>query len=127
MGSGNAPEVYTVGKRIHEQDEGSENDSQTHRPIGRVQHRKDVVLDEAARVSGLAGQAPEVVLERGERADPTDELDCHSIERGRKVQPGDALPSPSEESAQHDKCDEPDVNDDYRVGKKLVQHSSANR
>ena len=124
MGPGNAPEVYTVGKRIHEQDEGPENDSQAHRPIGRVQHRNDVVLNEAARVAGLAGEPSEVILERGEWADPTDKLDCHSIEGGRDVQPGDASPSPSEEPAQHDKYYESDVNDDYRVGQKPVPHSS---
>jgi len=41
---------------------------------GRVEDRQEIVVDEAACVTGLAGSLPEAVPERRQRADPAARL-----------------------------------------------------
>ena len=69
-----------------------------------VENRQDVVRDEVPLVTGFAGGAPQTILERRQRADPTRELDERAPDDCRDVKPDDARPTQDQKAAEHDEC-----------------------
>src|SRR6266702_945296 len=116
---------HGVGEQVHHQDAGAEHNLRRRREPRRVQHRHDVMLHEAARVPREPGPPPQVVLERGERADPAAVLDRERLAAAGDVRPDDPAPAPHDEPAHHDEHDESGVQQYDDVGERAIEHLQA--
>jgi hypothetical protein len=74
------------------------------REAGGINERDEVVVDEAARITGLAGGAAQGFFERRERADPVRRLDPDRPRERRQVQPGEASAAPTAANAMNSRC-----------------------
>jgi hypothetical protein len=90
----------------------------------RVEHRKNVVLDEPAWIANLSGLSPQRLFPEGQGADPTGELDERSPYRCRKMDPAEGWPPEDEESPCHHEDDEGEVDDNETVGQDSVEHNN---
>ena len=75
-----------------------------------------------SRRAGLASQGSQPVLERGEGAVPTRELDENRPGRRRDVQPGDPPPPQDDQPTQQRKDHEGQVQHHDRVGTEAIEH-----
>jgi hypothetical protein len=83
------------------------------------------MLDEAASVSRLSAATPELVLERGQRADPLADLDGGSVDGAGQVDPRHPGPAQREQAAEEHEDDERDVDDDDGIGQEPREHAGA--
>ncbi|HEX7126500.1 MAG TPA: MFS transporter [Thermodesulfobacteriota bacterium] len=86
-----------------------------------VEDRLEHPGEEAAVVDGLAGQAAEVVLDVGERADPTEGGHGHRVGQRGQVGPAQPRPAPGDEGAEGDEDEERGVRHERQVGEGRVE------
>jgi hypothetical protein len=128
QGGSPAPRAKQDGRvdgEVHGENADSEEKLRIRRQAGRIDERRQIVLDEVSRITGAAGSFPQVILERRERADPTQELHECPPDRGREVQPGEPGPSQDKESAGGHEDHEGKVKQQDRVREDRVDHPSA--
>ena len=113
-------DYYTVGSQIDQQGEASQHDLRSTRETGRIEHRLDVVLDESSTVPRVAAALAERILERRQGTDPAVVLDEYAPDGGGNVWHRDPRPSEHQQSAQYDKEDEREVNDEYEISEGAV-------
>src|ERR1051325_11297728 len=70
-----APEDPPVKQHVGDEDEGAEHDLAARGQSLGVDETRDVVVDEAPRIAGVAGPGAEGVFQRCQRARPGEELD----------------------------------------------------
>jgi hypothetical protein len=116
------PNQDRVDERVDHDHQRAEHELRRARELSGVDQRQQIALDEPARVPDLSAAAPQLVLERCERADPSAELDQSAPECRWKVEPHDARPAQREQSTGDDEADEERVDDDDGVGEKAVGH-----
>lgn len=83
----------------------------------RVDHRQQIVLDEAVPVAGLPGHQAQVVLEVGQRTDSAGHLDERTPGGRRQVNQGRPSPSGGENAPENHEQDEAEVSDEYGVSR----------
>src|SRR2546427_10785152 len=84
---------------------------------------QEVLLDETAGVSLLAGARAQAVFERCQRADPATVLDEDTPQRARDVNDRDPSPAPREKAAEHHEQNEQRVERDNGVREQPVDHA----
>jgi hypothetical protein len=82
------------------------------------------MLDEAARVAGLAAQLQQAVFERRQRTDPACEFHRDSPCERRQVKPCEAPAPQHEKAAEHYERDERQMRDEHGIGEQDVRHAS---
>jgi hypothetical protein len=90
-----------------------------------VQHRQEIVLDEASAISRLSASPAKPVLQRRERTDPPLELDQRPPDRRRKVQQHDPAPAKHQKSAGNHEQHEEEMQADNKVGEDAVGQRSS--
>jgi len=105
-----------VDADVDDDDEAGQHPGRRGRQRGRVEHRNDVVLDEAASVSRLSAATPELVFERSQRAYPLRDLDGRSVDGAGQVDPCRPGPAQGEQAAEQHEDDERGVDDDDGIG-----------
>ena len=73
---------------------------------------------------GLAGQAPEPLLQRRQRTGPPEELDSHAPQRRRHVEPGHPPAPEHQEGTQRHEDHEPGVGRRHQVRQHAVDHAA---
>src|SRR4030095_12184158 len=109
-----------VHDQVDEQDQPSENELDLAGESARIDHRHQIVLDETTWVARRAGEAPELVLERGERTDPSGDLDERSPGGRGKMEEEQPPAVKGEQAAGDHEDDEGKVNDDDEVSEGAV-------
>src|SRR5688572_12345654 len=82
------------------------------------------MFDETALVPRLATAPAERVLERGEGADESDELDQRAVERDRHVHPREAWPAQYEQTTERHEHDERQVDEQNEICKPAEHHAA---
>jgi hypothetical protein len=110
------PEDVSVDGQVERDNEEPEYKLNVSREGGGVEERQDVMLDEAAGVRRATRLAAKPMLQRGERADPTSELNRGTPDRRGHVQVGHPSPSEYQQATQHYEQHEEEVQTDDEVG-----------
>jgi hypothetical protein len=111
-----------VDDQVGEQDQESEDELNLAGEAGGVDDRQQVVLDEAARIARGAGEAPELVFERGEGTETARDLDEHSPDCRWKVEQAEPPAVEGEQTAEDDELDDGEVGDDEEVREGAMDH-----
>ena len=110
------PKHVSVDSQIERENEEPENELDVSRERGGIEDRKNVVLDEPARVSSTTCPLSQRVLEWGQRADPSGKLDRRSPNRRGDVKVCEPWPLEDEQPTQYHEQHEEEVNCDDEIG-----------
>src|SRR6266851_2740283 len=113
-----------VGDQVRRQRRRAEQDLHAAREARRVEHEKEVALDEASGVARRAALRAQPVLERSQGAHPPGPFHEDSPDGRGELDPCDARPAQDQEASHDDQEDEAAVDHDHCVGKESVEHRS---
>ncbi len=109
-----------VGGQREDRDEDGGGEDGGGRQVA-VEERLEQTGEEAAVIHRLAGEAPEVVLDVGERADPLEGGDGDGVGERPQVEPLEPGPAPRDERAERHEDDEGGVREQGQVGQDRVE------
>src|SRR5262245_4288395 len=113
-----------VDGRIEQHDDDPEDELRARREPRRIDDRHEIVVDEAARVAGIAGRTSQALLPRRQRADRRSKLGpCGPRDRGQ-MHPCPPAPDDHQHPAHDDEHDEREMHDHEAIGEQAVQHQS---
>lgn len=121
-----APYDQRIDECVSGDDDRAEQDLDAGCETCRVQQGHDVVFDEACVVTLSSREMPQVVFERRERTESTEELNASTPRCRGHVDPRAARPAQREQSAEHDECHECRVREQYEDGEDPVHHVRVN-
>ncbi len=124
MGALVLPVRRAAGPRVRDDREDGHEQGGGEDQAGRevaVEDRLEQAGEEGAVVHGLTGEAPEVVLDVGERADPAEGRDGDGIPERREVQAAQPRAVPGDERAEGDEDKERRVRHECEVGEDRVE------
>lgn len=111
-----------VDQQVHAYHAGGQDELDAARePLG-IDRGQQVILDEVARITRLAGALAQRVLPHGQRADPSAELHEAAPRRRRQLQPGHPAPFQRQQRTQGDEQDEGQVDGQDGVGGEEGEH-----
>lgn len=119
-----SPQQHAIRSKIQQQHDRAQHQLRRPRQSERIEQRNDVMIDESTLVTGLAAGAPQPVLERCERTNPTGVFDQDAPNRRRYVKPRKPRPAEHEHCARDDEDHEREMDGDDRIGKMMVAHIS---
>src|SRR5262249_59479135 len=93
-----APQDAPVGDDVHGGEERREQPLDVRREADGVEHRAEIVREEAPGIAGLTTEPAPVILERGERADAARELDPGTPDERGRMQEHHPAPAPGEKA-----------------------------
>jgi hypothetical protein len=122
LATAQSPHQPGVDREIHGQHQETEADLEAPCEAGRIEQRKEVVLDETGLIAGTSRKVSQPVLERREGTGPIGKLDQRRPEDHRKVTPRDSWPSEDQEPAQDREHHKQQVDNNNQVCKCSVDH-----
>ncbi len=118
------PQNPPIDCQVDDDDGDSQADLHPSRQTCRIENRHQIVLDEAARVAGGPRLLSQSILQRGQRANRTGELDHRTPEGTGKMRPDQPGPAQSQQPAQYHEDDKGEVNEGHQIGGQAVNQAT---
>ena len=95
-----------VDQQIDCDRQSAENILGKRRESRRVNDRNEILNNKISRVGSFTGQPPQMILQRGQRTNPSGKFDERSPAGGGQMKPGHSRPEKHQQAARRDKKDE---------------------